>query len=88
MGIQYFNSAATHELVNLLFERVDALEAEVAFLRLEVGRLTAKQDDRSGLLEASGLIDIAEKNEAAKEKKAAYMRDYMAKKRAERRGQA
>jgi hypothetical protein len=81
--IKYINPAATHELVSHLVERIDALEAEIVALKKPVY-------DASGLLEASGLSDLVLRTDIpsnapdAKAKKAAYMRDYMAKKRAEK----
>ena len=79
--IKYINPAATHELVSHLVERIDALEAEIVALKMD-----REPTDPSGLLQASGLADIAAEQKRAK--KAEYMREYMSRKRAEKREDA
>lgn len=76
----FVNAAQTHDIVLHLVERVNALEAEIATLK------SAEPSDPSGLLEASGLADLAKQD--AKARKAEYMREYMAKKRAKKRTEA
>lgn len=77
----FVNAAQTHDIVLHLVERVNALEAEIATMKM-----ADEPADPSGLLEASGLADLAKQD--AKARKAEYMREYMAKKRAEKRTEA
>ena len=77
---RYFSPAATHQRLLALEARVAELEAALAD--------QSEVPDRSGLLEASGLSDCltpAERKRMARAKKARYMRDYMARKREEKR---
>ena len=63
--------------------RLIEAEARIAALEAKIEELLSAEpiEDKSGLLEDSGLMSIV-KAEQRRAKKASYMREYMAKKRA------